>query len=318
MSFMLTIFTAPKPFRGLIDTIQRNAICSWMQMVPEVEVLLIGDEEGMEKVAAEYEIQLFPDVEKNELGTPLVSSIFKIARENSQFPNLCFVNADIILMDDLLPNVMRIKDRFEEYLIVGQRWDLSIPDLIAFDIGWVEKVRRDVTRSGRLHPPAGSDYFVFPRSTFEEIPPLAIGRAGWDNWMIYQGRARGIPVIDATSVITVIHQDHDYGHLPDGLPHYDLPESDRNVVLGGGAETVFRLQDADWTIAEGELKRRPLKDVGIVRSLETSVILRIGPGRITRILLAFLHPWETARYYFQAVKRRIRRNSQTSNEGSMG
>ena len=49
---------------------------------------------------------------------------------------------------------------------------------------------------GRPHLPAGSDYFLFPRHLFAEIPEFAIGRAGWDNWMIYQARRQGWPVVD--------------------------------------------------------------------------------------------------------------------------
>ena len=127
--------------------------------------------------------------------------------------------------------------------------------------------------------------------------------------MIYEGRANGIPVIDATDAITIIHQDHDYGHLPGGVPHYDLPESDRNVRLAGGAETVFTLHDAEWVVQDGNLKRRDLGDVGIIRAIETAIILGFGPGRRTRILLSLLHPWETIQYYFHVLKRRIRKSS---------
>ena len=44
----LTIFTSPKPFsfNPHISIIQRNAIQSWIYLDPEVEVYLMGDEEG--------------------------------------------------------------------------------------------------------------------------------------------------------------------------------------------------------------------------------------------------------------------------------
>jgi hypothetical protein len=306
---MLTIFTAPKPFHGLIDIIQRNAIGSWLQLGPEVEVMLIGDEEGLAKVADELDVRHYPDVARNEFATPLVNSIFQIARENARYPNLCFVNTDVMFLDDLLQSVKGFAERFERFLIVGQRWDLAIDELVHFENGWVEKIRSDIQDVGRHHPPAGSDYFIFPKSTFTEIPPLAIGRAGWDNWMIFEGRAKRIPVIDASNAITIIHQDHDYGHLPDGKPHYDLPESDQNVHLAGGKETVFTLHDASWVVRDGTLKRRNLGEAGLIRALETAIILGVGPGRTTRLLLSLLHPWESFQYYFHALKRRIRKSS---------
>jgi len=311
---MLTIFTAPKPFHGLIDVIQRNAIGSWLNIGSGVQVLIIGDEEGLAEAAQAHNVRFFPDVERNDLGTPLVSSIFHLARENAQNPLLCFVNADVMFMDDLIDGITQISDRFDRFLVIGQRWDLDVDHLLDFNSGWVEEMRMEVQRNGNLHPPAGSDYFIFPSSLFKEIPPLAIGRAGWDNWMIYAARANGIPVIDATGAITVIHQNHDYGHLPGGQPHYNLPESDWNVRLAGGSETIFTLNDADWRFKNGELASRSLGEMGIVRAIESSIILRFGLGRATKILLSILHPWETLRYYFGAVRRRVSASPQASDK----
>ena len=46
MSF-LTIFTTPKPFvNPHINLIQRNAIRNWTQFGEDVNVVMIGDEEG--------------------------------------------------------------------------------------------------------------------------------------------------------------------------------------------------------------------------------------------------------------------------------
>ena len=44
---LITLFTAPKPFTNPhIALIQRNALRSWQALGTEVEVLLIGQEEG--------------------------------------------------------------------------------------------------------------------------------------------------------------------------------------------------------------------------------------------------------------------------------
>ena len=71
----------------------------------------------------------------------------------------------------------------------------------------------------------------------------SFGRAGWDNWMIYAGRRSGWPVVDATASIMIIHQNHDYSHLPGGQPHYRLPETDENVRLAGGKRVIFHLRE---------------------------------------------------------------------------
>lgn len=49
---MLTFFTTGKPFRGRDGIIQRNALKSWT-LLPDVEVVLFGDEEGAAQAAEE-------------------------------------------------------------------------------------------------------------------------------------------------------------------------------------------------------------------------------------------------------------------------
>ena len=85
----LTIFTAPKPFIDPhISIIQKNAIHSWQNIGKDVDVLLIGDEEGMAEAAFDLGVRHLPDVECNQMGTPLVSSIFDLARVNTPAPVL--------------------------------------------------------------------------------------------------------------------------------------------------------------------------------------------------------------------------------------
>src|SRR5512144_1455865 len=99
----LTIFTAPKPFTDPhIATIQRNAIQSWCHLGSEVEVVLVGEETGLAENAAQFGLRHLPQVERNELGTPLVSSIFSLARQASNSPLLAYVNADVMLLPDFL------------------------------------------------------------------------------------------------------------------------------------------------------------------------------------------------------------------------
>ena len=59
----LTVFTAPKPFTNPhINNIQRNAIQSWIHLGSEVEVLLMGNEQGMAEVASEFNLCHFAEV----------------------------------------------------------------------------------------------------------------------------------------------------------------------------------------------------------------------------------------------------------------
>ena len=60
-----------------------------------------------------------------------------------------------------------------------------------------------------LHPPAGSDYFAYPRDVDWQMPPFAVGRIVWDNWTLRRARQLSLQVIDATRVVPAIHQNHE-------------------------------------------------------------------------------------------------------------
>jgi hypothetical protein len=307
----LTIFTAPKPFTNPhIALIQRNSIESWLHLGENVQVILVGDEAGMAEIVDELSvggrILHLPQVERNREGTPLVSSIFELVHQNSSDALLVYLNADILLTPAFLTPVRQVADQTEQFLIVGQRWDLDINQPISFDTGWEARLLADCHSHGRLHPPMGSDYFVFPRACFTKIPPFAIGRAGWDNWMFTHARLQGWPVIDATSAITVIHQDHDYSHLPGGQPHYRLPESSDNIRLAGGRRAIYTLLDADHTLKAGQLKRIPLRGCKLLREIETFPLRRLHSYPLAELSFIIFHPIKAFKEWRGRLKYKIR------------
>lgn len=276
---VLTIFSAPKPFSDpFIAMIQRNAIQSWLNLGAEVEVLLVGEEAGLDEAAAELGVPLLREVRRSPEGTPLVSSIFDLARQASRSPLLAYLNADILALPDLVTASQAIAAQVTglkghpEFLLIGQRWDLEVTQPLTFGPHWAEQLRQEVQQRGRLHPPQGSDYFVFPRQLFTELPDFAIGRAGWDNWMIYHARSRGWPAIDGSPCLMIVHQNHDYRHLPGGRPHYTLEESERNQALAGGVQHMFTLLDTDHALQRKgesfEITRPPLTALRLLRQFE--------------------------------------------------
>lgn len=273
---LLTIFSAPKSFENPhIATIQCNALQSWKNLGSQVDVYLVGEEVGLEETARQFQVDVLKPVKRNPSGTPLVSSIFSLARQASGNPYLVFVNADIILMSDLVRAVTDInqtrKNRShpgDPFLMIGQRWDLDIRSRLEFSGNWERSLNEEINKNGSLHAPAGSDYFIFPRNAFAEIPDFAIGRAGWDNWMIYRARKNRWPVIDATPSIVAVHQNHDYSHLPQGVPHYNHAESQHNLDLAGGLSHMYMLLDATHQLREGQLRKPPLTRLRFLRSCE--------------------------------------------------
>ena len=287
----LTIFTAPKPFTNPhIALIQRNAIRSWLALGPRVEVILIGEEEGLAEAAAEFGVKHLPNVARNANGTPLVNSMFALARQHSSSPLLACVNADILLMPDFAQGALDAAKQARNFLAVGQRWDLDVREPLEFSSGWPERLCRRAKEQGKLHRASGSDYFIFPRDCFADMPAFAIGRAGWDNWMIYAGRRSGWPVIDATQTIMIIHQNHDYSHLPGGQSHYRLPETFENVRLAGGKRVIFELRDVNRRLVDGKLAPVPGSWRKFWREVEIFPLVRLRSYALGQLFFALFHP----------------------------
>jgi hypothetical protein len=77
--------------------------------------------------------------------------------------------------------------------------------------------------------------------------------------MVYQAHISGVPVVDVTDVVTVIHQQHDYAHLPGGrLKAYTTGgEARQNAVLAGGFHLV-KGSAANWRLTSSGLKCKRL------------------------------------------------------------
>jgi hypothetical protein len=266
---LLTLFSAPKPFTDPhIAMIQRNAIRSWT-LLPDVEIILLGEEIGLATTAVELGVKHISNVARNASGTPLISSMFQFAREASTSDLLCIVNADIILMSDLAEAARQATKLKDKFVLLSQRWDLDITQSIEFTEGWQDRLRSTVHRQGSLHRPAGSDFFLFPKSCYTDVPDFTIGRAGWDNWMIYKARREAWPVIDCTPSLMIVHQNHDYSHLPGGKPHYEHPDTNENIRLAGGQSNVrYTILDATHQLVSGKLMRPKMTTLRLTRKLE--------------------------------------------------
>ncbi len=270
---MLSIFTLPKPFREHSNVIQRNALQSWRQLRPAPQIILCGRDAGIAEAAQEFGVEHIPDVPCNEYGTPLLSEAFALAQAAARFRLVCYLNADIILLPDFITAVQRL--RFERFLMVGQRWNLDVKTLLDFsNPAWASDLRQWVEREGELYPPMGSDYFVFVNHTLGDLLPFAVGRPGWDNWMIYRARSLGMPVVDATGGCMVVHQNHDYRHVRNAYieNRYEGPEADHNLRLMGGNRTRFNLADATH-VAVGKRVFPALAPRHLARRVRTLAVL---------------------------------------------
>ncbi len=205
-------------------------------------------------------------------------------------------------MPDLVQGALAAAKQAKNFLLVGQRWDLDVRELLDFAPGWPEGLRQQAQAQGKLHRASGSDYFIFPRDCFTEMPAFAIGRAGWDNWMIYAGRRKGWPVIDGTPSIMIVHQNHDYSHLPGGQPHYKHPETFENVRLAGGKRAIFELQDINCRLVDDRLQPAPFSWKKFWREVEIFPLVKLHSYRLGQLFYAIFHPQKAYRELRQHMK----------------
>ena len=289
---LITIFITPKGFdRDHIAMIQRNAIRSWKALGSDVDILLIGDDPGVEENAKTLGVRHIREVKRNASGTPMLDDIFKLARDNSDSPLLAYVNADIILHQDFVDISRKILSQEKKFLLVGQRWDLNVRQDMYFENGWSDEFTWDFLDRRRRHPAGGSDYFIYPRDIFSDIPAFAIGRSGWDNWMFYEARVKGWKLINCSKAINIVHQDHDYAHLPNGLPHYRQPESAENVKAAGGKRTIFTLLDCNYESDENaNISKIKLSGKKLKREMEIFPLVALKSKMLGEASFALFHP----------------------------
>ena len=253
---MLTLSSLPKPFRGHIGTIQRNAISSWVRLHPTCEVLLFGDEEGTAEVAKAFGARHIPEVARNDRGTPLLSDVFEMTQRLATNDLLCYVNCDIILGRAFRRAVDQVRQWRRRFLMVGECWNQEMQGSLSFQQpDWDEALERVALQRGKSRGPTAIDYFVFPRGLYGAVPPFAMGRAYFDNWLIWKARALGAPVVDATPSVVAVHQHHDYAHVAGGRFYVlEGAEAKRNLDLAGGLRHRYMIHDATHVLTPETLK----------------------------------------------------------------
>lgn len=253
----LVVFTCPKPFSDAhIAVIQLNALRSWSLLAPRPRVLLIGGGKGSEGVADEPGLEVVEGVERNAYGTPLVCSLFKKAWERSCDGDiLVYVNADIILMQDFMEAVGLCCELKRPFVMVGRRWDLDVDEELDFSDGWADRLREEVKARGVLHAPSGLDYFVFRRGLWGEIPPFALGRFSWDNWLLAEAGRLGAMRIDASNAVMAVHQNHGYTTVGfcDSATMEQSEEAARNRRLAGNM--MANTLDCEYVLRDGKVCR---------------------------------------------------------------
>jgi hypothetical protein len=208
--------------------------------------MIVGDEPGITEFAQEFGLEHVPKVKRNEHGTPLLPSIFEImGRAPTRHVGL--INSDIVFPTDALIRAWQaVQARFEHYLMIGQRTTCAMGPLDFSEKTWRQAAL--AMAEGRPLDTAGAiDYFLWSKGTYDFVPPLALGRTAWDNWLV--GNISRGAVINATPCVVALHPRHGYG--PSGTQDkgyiFASPEARENRRLCSGAK-LHSVNHATWTV----------------------------------------------------------------------
>lgn len=243
-----TIFSIPKlSSNSIINDIQDNAVHSWKNQ-GDCNILIIGDGK---QLSDKYCVDYVKNVNRNKYGTPILNNAFQIAI--NKFPNSLFfmyTNCDIVYPHKITPIINDVYNKYPNFLIVGRRTDINEfpPDILNSSNSFSStKWCEYANLNGKLHIWSGIDYFIFNRDFIKilQMPEFVVGRIGFDNWIIGKAKQIGITVIDATSRILAIHQNHGYEHVLGGKDWTrNGPEALENLKLASGVP-LLTIKDAD-------------------------------------------------------------------------
>lgn len=228
----------------------------------------------------------------NSHGTPLVSDMFRQADKMAAGDVLAFASSDIILNQTIIDATGIAAAWSDKFLLVAQRRDVDIRDAIDFD-GEPDRRLAALVAGGRLHSPGAIDLFVYRRGQYAGMPPFAIGRTSYDNWLLWNTVASGMPLIDATEYVTLIHQNHDYSHAPNVDVWYGAEARENRKWIHHWSH-YYSIVNANWKLgADGQITRATGWRYRMARPRQAfSHALRATRGLRTRV-----NTWRVARRF---------------------
>ncbi|MBD74995.1 MAG: hypothetical protein CMM96_05890 [Rickettsiales bacterium] len=260
---MITIFSTAKDFIGDDKIRQENALNSWRSISNEIEIIIFDKSQGTEKASKKINAVYVPDIELSAYGTPILSDLFNRANQIARFSTLCYINADIILPDNFLSVIQIAQESLRKFLMVGYRWDIENNNVINF-FNSEEKKRfwDNAIKYSKKQSCSFIDYFIFKKNQLGKIPNFTMGFPGYDNWMIWNARRKLMPVIDASKLIQVIHQNHDVP-MYEKKGHPKLIKRNDNVNKPLHKDNVLNLLDCTHFIKNGRVEKNNEKEAKI-------------------------------------------------------
>jgi hypothetical protein len=93
---------------------------------------------------------------------------------------------------------------------------------------------------------------------YQKAPEFVIGRPGWDNWLIWFALSARAAVVDLSSDVCAVHQNHDYSYHPAGESGvWQGEEAQENYRLLENGRKFRTLKSAIYVLESGRLRANP-------------------------------------------------------------
>lgn len=243
---MLTLYTIAKGFEGEFDQIQRNAIASWRWAFQGAQILLFGGREpGVAEYASGHGLRSFW-VERNDGGVPVVADAIEQAEILASLETRCLINADIILGAGFADAVQAVERRFPDaFLFTTRRYGVHVEGPLDLGDGWEDKLAPKAP-----YRRTGIDVFCYRGDWLADMPPFAVGRSSWDNWIVGRAKRLKVPIVNGERFVSIYHQDHK-------KPKREAEIGENRRLLRLAPEDGGGLVNAGFTInAKGQIRGR--------------------------------------------------------------
>lgn len=299
----IEIFSAPKPFVGADRELNLRAVKSWLALVPEPRVTLLGWEAGYEEATA-LGVGVDIGIDRNFLGVPLFNSLLERAnRSNADVAVL--INGDIILGQEFVTVLERVRQHFMNYLLIAARYDIdSIPEGYDAD-SRSDKLRHHVDEVGQLHTYGGMDLWAWntqgPRMVKFTVPHFVFGRGKYDNWLVHEAIDHDeYAVVDVSESIMLVHVKHDY-RLVTGAAGAEKNTTDSTFFWSEQKRAKFELfaniysslSVGSYRNQRGTLLHAPYKMIRCEEDSGTCLLKRVRPAECLCEFSPFSHSTQT-------------------------
>jgi hypothetical protein len=171
--------TTLKPPGGSWWPAQVNLLQQRQALAPDAPRLVFGGDDAVAALCQQFgAIHVWP----GDQQLPRLDALLAAARQTCPgASHLVYLNGDILLLPSFLTVLTEVAIAQPRFLLTGRLINIPPPG----DLGRLDVLAH---RGGSLGGIGALEVFAFPTAEFAAVPPLVIGRAGWDNWLVGEAR----------------------------------------------------------------------------------------------------------------------------------